>query len=73
MFTYDLIHLSKIRHEELIAEADQWSGRAYGFYRELDAQPQRPQSRIAASISFLKALFARKPAQGVRTLSTAAK
>jgi hypothetical protein len=59
MLTYDLISLSRIKHEEMIADAEKWSGRAYGFYPEV---PEQGANRIVAALNSLKAMFARKPA-----------
>ena len=66
MLTYDLISLSRIKHEELIADAEKWSGRAYGFYPELPAL--RAENRIVAAF---KSLFARKPASDLKTTKPA--
>ena len=64
MFTFDLIQQSRIRHEELIADAAKWSGRAYGFYPSLDEA--RTENRIWVA---LKSLFASKPARDTKPVS----
>ncbi|NJM42775.1 MAG: hypothetical protein HC853_19570 [Anaerolineae bacterium] len=80
MYSYDIIYLSRLRHEELMGEADRWSGRAYGFYADLADHDQSAENRIVTAI---KALFVRQPAQkpastlkpasGARSLSAATK
>jgi hypothetical protein len=77
MYNFEIVYLARIRHEELIAEAEKWAGRNYGFYPELTDQPV---NRIVAA---LKALFIRQPARkststftpasGTRSLRAAAK
>ena len=66
MLTYDLISLSRIKHEEMIADAEKWSGRAYGFYPELPALGT--ENRIVAAF---KSLFARKPTSALKTTKPA--
>ncbi len=78
MLTYDLISLSRIKHEEMIADAEKWSGRAYGFYPELPEQGANPivAALNVAALNSLKAMFARKPAvstSSVRSLRAATK
>ena len=68
MLNYDLIYLSRAKHEEMIADAQKWSGRANGFYSELPALGI--ENRIVAAI---KSLFARQPAASIGSLRTATK
>lgn len=80
MFTFDLIQQSRIKHEELIADAAKWSGRAYGFYPSLDEA--RTENRILVALKSLFTSFASnkskpasdtKPVSGIGSLRTATK